>query len=91
MHKKFYEGAGCENCSFTGYSGRTGIFELLELSDKVKEMILNGESLIQLKSLARKEGMATLREEGLKKALAGITTLKELNRVTLLEKGGHEV
>lgn len=90
-NRPFFEGAGCENCSNTGYSGRTGIFELMELTDKIKEMILKEESFIQIKALARKEGMITLREAGLKKVMDGITTLKEINRVTLLEKGDIEL
>ncbi|MFH1824453.1 MAG: ATPase, T2SS/T4P/T4SS family [Candidatus Firestonebacteria bacterium] len=83
--KHIFEGSGCENCNHMGYSGRTGIFELLVLSDRIKEMILQQESFIQVKKIAKSEGMISLREAGFKKILEGITTLKELNRVTLTE------
>lgn len=83
--KIFHEGTGCENCNFTGYSGRTGIFELLVLSNKIKEMILKQESFINIKKIARNEGTTSLREAGIKKVINGITTLKELNRVTFAE------
>jgi len=81
----FFEGTGCENCNNTGYSGRIGVFELMLLSDKIKEMILDGDSSIKLKAIAKTEGMATLREAGMIKVKAGVISLKELNRVTFSE------
>jgi type IV pilus assembly protein PilB len=81
----FYEGKGCEHCNNTGYSGRIGIFELLSMSEKIKEMILNKESFSKIRNTAKEEGMISLREAGIEKVLAGVTTLKELNRVTFAE------
>ena len=81
----FYEGEGCEHCSNTGYSGRLGIFELMILSDKIKEHILQQDSFLKIKDIAREEGMETLREAGIRKVFDGTTSLKELNRVTFSE------
>jgi len=81
----FFEGTGCESCNFTGYAGRVGVFELMLLSDRIKEMILEGDSFIKIKALAKEEGMASLREAGMKKVRKGLVSLKELNRVTFSE------
>lgn len=83
--RTFYKGKGCRSCKFTGYAGRTGIFETLEMSDDVKDMILNKVSPIKVKGRAQAEGMISLRESGWRKVLVGITTLQELNRVTFEE------
>jgi type IV pilus assembly protein PilB len=81
----FYEAKGCPECSFTGYRGRTAIAELLELSDEVREMILDKKPLSEVKKRAKKEGMVFLRETGMEKVVKGITSLKELNKVTFVE------
>jgi general secretion pathway protein E len=75
-------GVGCAACRQTGYRGRTGIFELLVVSDDLKEAITKGESLARLRDVARRDGMHTLRDDGWAKARAGITTVEEVLRVT---------
>lgn len=81
----FYESEGCPECGFSGYRGRTAIAELLELSDTIREMILDKKPLSEVKKQAKKEGMVFLREAGLKKVLGGLTSLRELNKVTFVE------
>jgi type II secretory ATPase GspE/PulE/Tfp pilus assembly ATPase PilB-like protein len=81
----FYEGAGCMECGGTGYKGRMAISELLDLSDRVRELILARRSSAEIKRAAREEGMAFLRESAVNKALAGHTTLPEINKVTFVE------
>lgn len=82
---KFYEAHGCEECNFKGYQGRTAIAEFLELSDSVREMILNKKPLSEVRKQARAEGMYSLRHFGLQKVIDGTTSLKELNKVTFVE------
>src|SRR6184192_2207913 len=79
------EGVGCLECSGTGYHGRTAICELMDLSDRIREMIVDRRPTSEVKRAAREEGMATLRESGLAKVRAGITTIKEINKVTFVE------
>jgi type IV pilus assembly protein PilB len=79
------EGAGCENCNGTGYRGRVAISELLDLSPRIRQMILDRRPAIDLQTAALAEGMITLRQSALNKALAGETTLKEINRVTFVD------
>jgi len=79
------EGVGCLECSGTGYHGRTAICELMDLSDRIREMIVDRRPTSEVKRVAREEGMATLRESGLAKVRAGITTVKEINKVTFVE------
>jgi type IV pilus assembly protein PilB len=81
----FAEGAGCLECSGTGYHGRTAICELLDLTDRIREMIIDRRPTSEIKRVAREEGMITLRESGLAKTRAGITTVKEINKVTFVE------
>lgn len=81
----FYEGAGCIDCAGTGFRGRTAIHELLDLSDHIREMILEKRPSSEIKRAAKDEGMITLREAGVEKVLAGFTTLKEINKVTFIE------
>ncbi len=81
----FHEGAGCLECSGSGYHGRTAITELLDLSDRIREMIINRRPTSEIKRTAREEGMMFLRESGLKKVRAGMTTLREINKVTFLD------
>jgi type IV pilus assembly protein PilB len=81
----FYEGAGCLECGGTGYKGRTAICELLDVSDHVREMILSRRSSADIKRAARDEGMVFLRESAVARALAGLTTLHEINKVTFVE------
>ena len=79
------EGAGCLECSGTGFHGRTAICELLDLTDRIREMIVDRRPTSEIKRVAREEGMITLRESGVAKVRAGITTLKEINKVTFVE------
>jgi type IV pilus assembly protein PilB len=84
-NKEFYEARGCSYCNFTGYQGRTAIAELLELSDVIREMILVRKPLSEVKKRAKEEGIVFLREVGLEKVLRGVTSLKDLNKVTFVE------
>jgi type IV pilus assembly protein PilB len=79
------EGGGCLECSGTGFHGRTAICELLDLTDRIREMIVDRRPTSEIKRVAREEGMITLRESGLAKIRDGITTLKEINKVTFVE------
>jgi type II secretory ATPase GspE/PulE/Tfp pilus assembly ATPase PilB-like protein len=81
----FAEGAGCLECSGTGYHGRTAICELLDLTDRIREMIVDRRPTSEIKRIACEEGMITLRESGLAKIRDGITTVKEINKVTFVE------
>jgi type IV pilus assembly protein PilB len=84
----FYEGAGCPQCTFTGFRGRTAIGEILALSDSVRELILEKRPTSELRRVARREGMVTLRESALEKVREGTTTLREINKVTFVEAAG---
>ena len=79
---KFYKGRGCDFCKGTGYRGRKGLFEIMTLDDELKEMIIGGASVIELREKARSKGMKTLKEDGVNKVLAGITSIEEVFRVT---------
>jgi type IV pilus assembly protein PilB len=83
--RAFYEARGCVHCNYTGYQGRTAIAELLELSDAIREMILVRKPLSEVKKQAKEEGIVFLREVGLDKVLRGVTSLRELNKVTFVE------
>jgi type IV pilus assembly protein PilB len=81
----FYEGAGCFECGGTGYRGRTAIHELLDLSERIRELILERRPGSEIKRAAKDEGMRFLRESALEKVRLGISTLKEVNKVTFIE------
>ena len=81
----FAEGAGCLECSGTGFHGRTAICELLDLSDRIREMIVDRRPTSEIKRAAIEEGMITLRQSALTKVQAGVTTLREVNKVTFVE------
>jgi type IV pilus assembly protein PilB len=81
----FYEGPGCIECAGTGYHGRTAIHELLDLSDRVRELILEKRPSSEIRKAAHDEGMRFLRESALAKVRAGVTTMKEINKVTFIE------
>jgi type IV pilus assembly protein PilB len=84
----FYEGSGCPECNQTGFRGRSAIGELLALSDNVRELILEKRPSSEIRRAARQEGMVSLRESALEKAQQGLTTLREINKVTFVEQGG---
>ena len=81
----FYEGAGCPRCNQTGFRGRTAVGELLELSDRIRELILDKRPSSEIRRAAHDEGMASLRESALERVRLGLTTLKEINKVTFVE------
>jgi type IV pilus assembly protein PilB len=81
----FYEGQGCIECAGTGFRGRSAIHELLDLSDRIREMILLKKPTSEIRRAAREEGMRFLRESALDKVRLGLTTLKEINKVTFIE------
>jgi type II secretory ATPase GspE/PulE/Tfp pilus assembly ATPase PilB-like protein len=81
----FHEAAGCEECSGTGFLGRTAIAELLEMSDRIRQMILERRPVSELKQAAREEGMTFLREAALERVFTGTTTLREINKVTFVQ------
>ncbi len=76
------KGKGCANCNKTGYRGRMGIYELMTMTAQVREMTFKGESTQNVRKMARKQGMHTLFEDGMIKALKGLTTLDEVLRIT---------
>ncbi len=82
----FMEGDGCFECGGTGFRGRTAIHELLDLSEPIREMILNRRAGSEIRRQAREEGMRFLRESALEKARIGVTTLKEINKVTFIRR-----
>lgn len=82
---RLYHGKGCSHCANTGYSGRQGIYEMLPMTSAIKEGIIKKLSAEGLRNIALKEGVRTMRDDGIKKALAGLTTLEELARVTRQE------
>ena len=81
----FREGTGCMECGGTGYRGRTAIHELLDLTDSIREIILEKKPTSEIRKLAQKEGMSFLRESALERVRRGITTIKEINKVTFIE------
>jgi type IV pilus assembly protein PilB len=81
----FYEGPGCMECAGTGFHGRTAIHELLDLTDRIRELILERRPSSEIRRAAREEGMHFLRESALAKVKSGLTTLKEINKVTFIE------
>jgi type IV pilus assembly protein PilB len=81
----FFEGAGCIECGGTGFKGRTAICELMDLSDRIRDMILERRPTSEIKRAAKDEGMTFLRECAVKLAFDGSTTLREINKVTFVE------
>jgi len=81
----FYEGAGCIECAGTGYKGRMAICELLDLTDHIREVILDKRPISEVKRAARELGMRFLRESAVERVLQGLTTLREVNKVTFVE------
>jgi len=80
---KIYRGAGCQTCNNTGYKGRVGLYEVMEITDEIRELILIGASALELRKKAVDDGMLTLRESGLQKIRDGVTTLEEVVRETV--------
>jgi type IV pilus assembly protein PilB len=82
---RFFEGAGCIECGGTGFKGRTAICELMDLTDKIRDMILDRRPTSEIKKAARDEGMTFLRQCAVGRVLEGVTTLREINKVTFVE------
>ena len=80
-----YEGKGCFECGGTGFRGRTAIHELLDLTEEIRELILERKPTSQIRTAARAQGMSTLRESAVERMREGLTTLKEINKVTFVE------
>ena len=81
----FYQARGCPDCQGTGFKGRSAICEILPLSDRIRGMILDRKSMAEIKQAAKEEGMTFLRESAVQKVLDGLTTLREINKVTFVE------
>src|ERR1043165_522907 len=81
----FYEGVGCLECNGTGYRGRTAIHELLDLSDRIRDMIIARRPTSEIKRVAHEEGMTFLRDSAVAKVFARETTLREINKATFIE------
>jgi type IV pilus assembly protein PilB len=80
---KIQKGKGCGVCNNTGYKGRCGLYEVMEVDDEIRELVLVGASAVELKKKAIERGMITLRRSGLIKVAAGMTTLEEVARETI--------
>jgi type IV pilus assembly protein PilB len=83
--KQFYYGEGCDKCNNLGFKGRTGLYELLIMNDDLRDMVSRGASTDQVREYSRKQGTESLRESGIAALLAGVTTLDEVARETVLE------
>ena len=83
--RQFFEGKGCLECDGTGFHGRMAIAELLDLSDQIRGLILERRPAAEIKKAAREEGMIFLRDAALAKVFEGLTTLKEINKVTFVD------
>ena len=83
--KRFFRGSGCENCNNTGYKGRVGLFELMILNNELRELIMQNASTDDLRQAARRSGMVTLRDAGMKACFEGTTTAEEVIRETIME------
>ncbi|MDQ7022323.1 MAG: hypothetical protein Q9M97_02125 [Candidatus Gracilibacteria bacterium] len=83
----FYKAVGCDKCEDSGYKGRVGIYEVLQISSGVKEMILSGQSAFNINKQAIKDGMISLEQDGIIKALNGETSLEEVYRVAKTQNG----
>jgi type II secretory ATPase GspE/PulE/Tfp pilus assembly ATPase PilB-like protein len=81
----FHEGGGCIECDGTGFHGRLAVSELLDLSDTIRELILSRRPASEIKRVAKEEGMVFLRESALQKVFEGVTTLREINKVTFVD------
>ena len=79
---KLYKGKGCDRCAHTGYVGRVGIYEVMEMTDEIRELIMASANARDIKHAAMKVGMTTMLEDGIRKVLAGMTTLEEVIKIT---------
>ena len=84
--RRFYYGRGCERCNSTGYKGRVGIFELMNMTDDIRDLVMTTASADEIRALARSQGMVTLRDSGLELIFEGVTSIDEVVRETLVEE-----
>ena len=82
---KFYYGKGCARCNNSGYKGRIGLYELMQITDEIRDAVAAEASADDIRVVARQQGMSTLREAGLKLIFDGLTTIDEVVRETVLE------
>ena len=83
QNMKMYHGRGCSVCSMTGYKGRKGIFEIFQMTEEIQRLVFDQRPAAELRTLARENGMRSLREDGLLKVASGMTSLDEVLRVTM--------
>ena len=83
--QEFFEPVGCGECNGTGFLGRTAVAELLDMSDRIRQIVLERRPAVEIKQAAREEGMTFLRDSALEKVFAGVTTLREINKVTFVQ------
>jgi len=81
----FFYGRGCQRCNNSGYKSRTGIYELLDVTDDIRDLVTSNASVDDIRNFARTQGMTTLREAGLKLIFDGVTTIDEVVRETVME------
>jgi type IV pilus assembly protein PilB len=81
----FYYGKGCPRCNNSGYKGRTGLYEIMDITDDIRDQITGDASIDEMRNMARSQGMTTLREAGLKLIFDGNTTIDEVVRETVME------
>ena len=84
QEQEFQDAEGCDECGGTGFVGRTAVGELLDMSDRIRQMVLERRPTAEIKQAAREEGMTSLRDSALEKVFAGVTTLREINKVTFV-------
>ena len=78
-----YKGKGCPACNFTGMKGRVAIYEVMPMTEELRDLVLKNGSTAELRAMAQSQGMKTLRQAGLQKVLEGVTTVDEILRVTI--------
>jgi len=83
--REFFRGEGCDHCHGSGYKGRMGIFEIMVMDDEIRDLVMEGASTAQIRDLARRHGMSSLRESGLRGIYDGLTTIDEVVRETIEE------
>ena len=83
QNQRFFYGKGCDNCKNTGYRGRTALFEIMNIDSTMREHIINRSSATQMRIAAQRNGMRTLRDSGIQKVFAGLTTIDEVVKETM--------
>ena len=86
QNHKFYQGAGCKRCNGTGYKGRIGIYEIFEVTEDIASLVFKNSPTSVIREAARRNGMRSLRDDAVRKAEAGVSTLDEVIRVTMMDQ-----